>query len=62
MMTPGWDEIKAKADRRIKENGLALMLARDEAEAVKAHREYWAACNALVEFLNELEAESQEPK
>lgn len=60
MMTSGWAEIVAKANSRIKENGLAMMLTRDEAEALKAHRAYCGAQDALQEFLQELEDESKE--
>jgi hypothetical protein len=62
MMTPGWAEIVELAQRRIEKNGLAMMLTKDETEALAAHRAYWGAANALQEFLQVLEAESQEPK
>lgn len=58
MLTPGWAEIVRKAESRIKENGLAMMLTRDENEALKAHRAYWGAQNALQEFIQQIEDES----
>ena len=57
MLTPGWAEIVAKAASRIKENGLAMMLTRDETEALKAHRAYWGAQDALQEFVQQIEDE-----
>ena len=62
MLTPGWAEIVAKAKQRIQHNSLLVMATRDEAEALKWHRAAWGAQDALQEFLQELEAESQEPK
>lgn len=60
MLTPGWAEIVRKAESRIRDNGWAMMLTRDEAAALKAHRDYWAAVDALQEFVQKIEDESQE--
>jgi hypothetical protein len=62
MMTPGWAEIVELAERRIERNGLAMMLAKDETEALTAHRAYWGAANALQEFLQSLKDEDEESK
>ena len=59
MQTPGWAEIILLAKARIRRNMAAAMAVRDEAEALKWHRAAWAAEDALQEFIQELEAESE---
>ena len=57
MMTPGWEEIKQKALNRIEIGVKAAMTTRDEAEVVKLHRAAWAAHDALIDFIQDLEDE-----